>query len=227
MAKLEEHPLVLTGPEARAVAEGQKTQHRIPIASISSYVDGRAARKLFAALVWDARVYGDPGPSPSGNVGPYLHVPHRNGETVHRVYPRWAVGDVLWVREPWFPTGLAYALPPEILASAVGRVCLPGIRYEGRGDVTPNNVPWDPARTLPRILARTLLDVVRVRAERVDEVTELDARAGGYPCDLHPTGIDGAPCGCSVSAMRFRQAWWKRNDGAWCWSYDVKARATT
>lgn len=38
-------------------------------------------------LVWD-RAYVDMGPSPSGNPGPYWHVPHRDGDTVHRLYPR-------------------------------------------------------------------------------------------------------------------------------------------
>ena len=33
-------------------------------------------------------VFVDPGPSPTGNTGPYLHVPSKEGDTVHRVYWR-------------------------------------------------------------------------------------------------------------------------------------------
>lgn len=218
-------PLVLSAAQAQGMAAGTKTQHRVAITSRSSYVDGAPAPKLFAELVWDARVYSDPGPSPAGNAGPYFHVPHRNGETVHRVYPRWHRGTVLWVKEPWFSTNLGAAIVAAHLAGPGSRANLPGIRYEGRGDVTPRAAAWMHARLLPRTVARTLLEVVDVRAESVDQVSELDARAEGFVCDLHPAGIDGAPCGCLVSAMRFRQDWRNRNDCAWCWTYDVKVRS--
>ncbi len=51
------------------------------------------------------------GPSPAGNAGPYLQVPHLNGDTVHRAYPRVQFGDRFWVKEAhwalgrWIETG--------------------------------------------------------------------------------------------------------------------------
>lgn len=36
-------------------------------------------------LDWD-KAWVDSGPSPAGNVGFYLHVPHKTWETIHRIY---------------------------------------------------------------------------------------------------------------------------------------------
>lgn len=41
----------------------------------------------WAELDW-SRAWLDMGPSPAGNLGPYWKVPLKNGETVHRLYPR-------------------------------------------------------------------------------------------------------------------------------------------
>jgi hypothetical protein len=212
---------------AEAAALGTKTQHRLHLTAQTALVDGRYAPKLFAALIWDSHVYVDPGPSPTGNAGPYLHVAHKNGDSVHRVYPALHLGDLFWVQEPWFPIGAALGKAPKALA-------IPGacqrsmIRFQGRGDKTKCGRLWRSPYSLPRNLVRTELKIVRVGAERVDAVAELDARAEGYPCDLHLQGIDGAPCGCLVSAYRFREAWRIRYGAeaasAWCWSYTVERK---
>jgi len=60
--------------------------------------DGRPIRsermiKMWNDLDW-SKAWLDMGPSPSGNRGPYWHVPLKSAETVHRLYPklqtRWA-----------------------------------------------------------------------------------------------------------------------------------------
>ena len=43
--------------------------------------------KQFADLKWE-RAWIDMGPSIAGNPGPYWHVPHKNGDTTHRLYPK-------------------------------------------------------------------------------------------------------------------------------------------
>lgn len=68
-----------------------KTRLR-PITHHNSRVNGYTWRKEdFAELEFDhPGVYADPGPSPAGNSGPYLHVPALCGDerVIHRVYPR-------------------------------------------------------------------------------------------------------------------------------------------
>ena len=47
----------------------------------------RCTLKQWKSLDW-SKAYMDLGPSPAGNTGPYWHVPTRDGDAVHRLYPR-------------------------------------------------------------------------------------------------------------------------------------------
>lgn len=69
---------------------------RLPVGPETSMPDGQR-RWLDGLDVASRDCYADPGPSPGGNAGPYLKVPHGVGEdrTVHRLYCRWARGCVV------------------------------------------------------------------------------------------------------------------------------------
>lgn len=47
----------------------------------------RCSEKQWESLDW-SKAYVDMGPSVAGNLGPYWHVPHKDGDTVHRLYPK-------------------------------------------------------------------------------------------------------------------------------------------
>lgn len=67
----------------------------------NSLLDGRRPDPLcWVSLDWP-RAWVDPGPSPTGNPGPYLHVPclHCGGQVWHRIYPRPRKG--MAVRVTW------------------------------------------------------------------------------------------------------------------------------
>jgi hypothetical protein len=50
--------------------------------------DGRrCSQEQWDRLQWNG-AWVDLGPSPAGNLGPYWHVPLRDGDTVHRLYPK-------------------------------------------------------------------------------------------------------------------------------------------
>lgn len=61
---------------------------------------GIPAEEFWADLDFD-NAWVDPGPSPAGNLGPYLKVPYPPEESVHRIHPMWEIGDHLWVQEIW------------------------------------------------------------------------------------------------------------------------------
>jgi hypothetical protein len=152
-------PIPLSAPDVLAFLSGNRTQIRFPITARNSLVDGRPSPKLFAALVWNERVYVDPGPSPAGNPGPYLHVPHRNGDSTHRVYPRWGPGDRLWAQE------------------AFGLSMFGEVHYRAT-----DNRPWSGWRSSSQMTqdhSRLDLDVAEARAQRLHDITEEDARAEG------------------------------------------------
>ncbi len=106
--------------------------------------------------------------------------------------PFGAVGDRIWVRETWAEAG---ACAPDLkLYRANYPEHVPSI-YE--------NVPlaeeirWTPSIHMPRAASRILLEITNVRVERLNAISEEDARAEGI--------IDGGclncrepePCGCA------------------------------
>jgi hypothetical protein len=154
----------------RAILAGTKTQTRRVVKA------PKAATVYERKAHWD-RAYVDPGPSPAGNPGPYLKLPISGGdlddeEIVERVYPRWSVGDRLWVKETftWIRGN--------------------GIRpwYRADGDPTgPNGEPprwestahWHPSIHMPRRVSRITLEVTSLRVERAQDISEEDAQAEG------------------------------------------------
>lgn len=93
-------------------------------------------------------------------------------------------GDVLWVREPWaMVTDLGRVDPA--LVGAVGE-------YVYRAD-WPRGLPepkWRSAIFMPKAAACRFFRVTAARRERLQEITELDARREGY-----------------ASIREFREAW--------------------
>lgn len=181
-----EHPLLLTTSLVKATLAGAKTATRRPVTSANSLVDGEPNARLFAALVWDKRVFVDPGPSPAGNPGPYLRVYDNLGdEAIHRVYPRVRPGDALWVRETW---GVGCRPDPhdgwrdgiEYRADADGDESLPlhpapeGLdlgAHAGKG--------WRPSIHMPRAVARIVLPVLTVGVARPCDITDREAATEG------------------------------------------------
>src|SRR5678810_176772 len=83
-------------------------------------------------------------------------------------------GDRLWVREPWRTVEQYDHLPPRDVPRTAPIV------YSDAG------APWDGisgryrhARFMPRWASRILLEIISVRAERVQIISEADARAEG------------------------------------------------
>lgn len=106
--------------------------------------------------------------------------------------PFGAVGDRIWVRETWAEAG---ASAPDLkLYRANYPEHVPSI-YE---NVPPaEEIHWTPSIHMPRWASRILLEITDVRVERLNAISEEDARAEGI--------IDGGclncgepePCGCA------------------------------
>ncbi|MDY2158182.1 hypothetical protein RKG32_07060 [Klebsiella pneumoniae] len=102
------------------------------------------------------------------------------------------VGDRIWVRETWAEAG---ASAPDLkLYRANYPEHVPSI-YE---NVPPaEEIRWTPSIHMPRWASRILLEITGVRVERLNAISEEDARAEGI--------IDGGclncrepePCGCA------------------------------
>lgn len=189
---MKEHGLLFIAAMARAAVAGIKTQtRRLPTAS-NSLVDGVGiSAKRWAAMRFDwSRAVIDAGPSPAGNAGPYIKVPSGNGETWHRIYPRYQVGDRIWGRETWAVKRHEPCLEHE---REYQGLCFPVIRYLADGQEIRhqgNRQTGDgiyrglvekarPSIHMPRWAARIVRDITAVRVEKLQSISEADALSEG------------------------------------------------
>lgn len=81
-------------------------------------------------------------------------------------FPYGKPGDRLWVRETWayrFDYSRIYYKADENLASIVNRL----------------NDRWMPSIFMPRIASRIMLEIINVRVERLQDITEIEAANEG------------------------------------------------
>jgi hypothetical protein len=166
---MKERPILFSAEMVRAILEGRKTQTRRVITSQNSITVPHIMRKEWKELRWD-EAWLDGGPSPAGNPGPYWHVPFR--DIVVRVYPRVQPGDVIWVREAHRLTNC------ECTEACRG----PGHVWYEADHSGYENVSLEklrPSIHMPRWASRIDLEITDIRVERVQEISEEDAKAEG------------------------------------------------
>lgn len=197
---MKEHPILFSAPMVRRILDkvDPKTQTRRGITRRNSTVDGYPSAKFWNALDF-ARAWTDCGfPNASGahDFG-YLHVPRPldGDETVHRARCRIEPGHRLWVRETWycddhraqgqgihladngtatraeFLSDMHYRADHDCRSWEAGCPCSDD---QGRG-------AWRPSIFMPRWASRISLEITSVRAERLHQISEADAKAEGAP----------------------------------------------
>ncbi len=148
--------------------------------------------------------------------------------------PVWATSDRLWVREPWRST----ADLDKRSGSEIADLCLDAgysvpwapIQYEADGarrdwkhtGTPPHDGPPQPgryrhARFMPRWACRLVLEVTRVRVERLQAINHMDALAEGVGLNPSAAGLTmTTPAGDSLPRVMFR-ALWEQINGAGAW----------
>lgn len=148
---MRELPLLMSGPLVGPTLRGEKTETRRLVKSQSFSVDGGGMP--YVGGFNEAEGYGT----------------RRDIRC-----PYGAPGDRLWVRETWHVGGLCWSLP--ILASkgaapdAFVYAATPPKGWSGG---------WRPSIHMPRWASRLSLDVLSVRVERLQDITEEGAKAEG------------------------------------------------
>lgn len=154
-----ERPILFSGEMVRAILDGRKTQTR--------RVMKPKANEKWLDWITDKngnRLY-------DSNGDKRLLISSENGKEISCPYG--APGDLLWVRETWveWDAGIAYradTLDRNGVESADNKRC--------RLDY---GVKWKPSIHMPRKASRITLRVTDVWVERVQEISEADARAEG------------------------------------------------
>lgn len=176
---MKEIGLLFSAPMARAMVRqvNPKTQTRRLPAAHNCLVDGHGmSAKRWAAMQFDwanAWVDGD-------DCIKVASLNPDNHGTVHRIYPRAEPGDVVWGRETF-----AHMYRDN---SAPATRCSHDVAYKADGFTVEHYVygTWKPAIHMPRWAARIVRPIVRMRFERLQDISKVDALAEGAP-PSHPS----------------------------------------
>lgn len=155
-----ERPILFSGEMVRAILAGRKTQTRRVVRGVG------AADYAGATWVADGDLY-----TPARDelcrgcldaIGPAVRCPYG------------VPGDRLWVRETWCQQ--ACMVHGDLLP---GKAHYRADGYEVRHVDGPGKSPWRSPLFMPRWASRITLEVTAVRVERLQDITEEDARAEG------------------------------------------------
>jgi len=168
---MKEYPILFSAPMVKAILEDRKTQTRRVMKPQPSADFSPIAVEWYAPTVVDRNGDEQPGADVFGVYG---------DEEGYRC-PYGAPGDVLWVREAWDfrhwgEPGNPFRVIVSYGADGFQKLC------QSPHDWNPmiyNQPRWRPSIHMPRWACRIELEIVSVRAERVQEITRNDAKAEG------------------------------------------------
>ena len=173
--------------------------------------------------------------TPFGHISPLMY---------HPLCPLGEVGDEVYIKETWAVHFMYDGLPPRLICEE-GWTQGDSLWYRGCGDspvtgdcVASQKGKWRPSLFLPADLARTLVTITDIRAQRVQDISEKDARAEGlvhnafwdmWESPLHPGSL------IDWYKTAFKQLWdsihgegaWERNDWVWKYSFIRRQNETT
>ncbi len=175
---MNEHPILFSAPMVHALHDGTKTQTRRTAkldvrGNVTTIRVLRGEHKGSHAYLTDEHGIAW---SPAGG-DPLRPYPHPE-----RCCPYGEPGDRLWVRETWAPWSEDVDERGEaaVIADAKAQMPWAGIVY--RADANGGHVHvkrWRPSIFLPRWASRMSLEITGVRVERLQAITEDDAKAEG------------------------------------------------
>ena len=176
MSQAKERPILFSAPMVRAILEGRKTVTRRPVKSFqipvegSSVADGERHRWM-AIAQRDPRygfgVFGATEAECAKELEEFAPCPYgRRGER-------------LWVREAWQADAQVDSIAPRELSNGEP-IRYPAdwdFRQTGCAMIKPGKIR--PSIHMPRWVSRILLEITDVRVERLQDITEEQAKAEG------------------------------------------------
>lgn len=231
-------PILFNASMVRAVRDNRKTQTRRPIEPQPPL---RFSRVVVMPLSGEASWRDDHA---------FESWPKCEGKLWAR--SQYVPGDILWVRETWAdgigrpiyradwgePVGDNYPAHPDAKwLSELQRAC--------GADVCKHE--WRPSIHMPRWACREWLRVTNTRAERVQDITEEDAKAEGVQTERDYYGgdvplmcqgsvawhrYDERPCAAVSARHSFETLWdstygpgaWDRNGWVWAYTFERTAK---
>jgi len=217
---MKEHPILFKTEMVQAILDDRKTQTRRVITPRNSIIGEGGNWDKFC---WDGlAIYKDTchhghtveykAPLPFAD-GIKLHVPYNYEEdcAIYRIYPKWDIGDKLWVKETWCNTS---CISKHIIYKA--------------STPSADVFKWRPSIFLSRSDSRILLEITDIKPQRLQDITEEDAETEGVEAVY--TEIEG------ITWFRpaYQRLWdsinkkngygWDKNDWVWVISFKVVSK---
>ena len=204
---MKDRPIIMIGESVRAILAGTKTQTRRVVRGPVDFVGGQGQRDdLTCWGYWVDDMYGRWAVLARG-----LDQHHAHG-LVSMPCPFGVPGGRLWVRETWRQS-------PGSMS----------VHYRADSDEVAGG-PWRSAIHMPRWASRLTLEVTDVRVQRLQEISEEDARAEGVPRLQRDAPDSPWSEGPAWFRMGFRDAWdalngkrapWSSNPFVWAPTFKV------
>lgn len=190
-----EKPILFNTEMVRAILDGRKTQTRRLV--VPHYRDGDAGYRIVT----------------NATTGEFCYIEYYDeyeNSTDRRLKPPYMPGDLLYVRETWKQATGGTAGPglyDMFLYKADEPQDTTGLMIEGC---------WHPSIHMPKAAARIWLKVKAVKVQRLQEITNDDAKAEGVTCATDNSGM--------MHRHKFRVLWdsitdaqnrWEANPWVW------------
>ena len=172
---IKERPILMSAPMVRAILEGRKTQTR-RIIKPQPYFDAQN-NLIFGKWNYGQDLYGTH-VLPKRNLA--LKCPYGNlGDRlwVRESYKRWCIDETGTVEDGWW--SVRYRSDNNIQKHCATWDCC--VTYDSPSEAGCDKEPdrWEPSIHMPRWASRILLEIIGIRIERLQDITEDEAIAEG------------------------------------------------
>lgn len=225
---MRERPILFGGEMVRAILAGRKTQTRRLLKPQPVFSGVKTLERARWCQVFDGRRDSwEPCAPVSGGT---LVAVTSNGPWA---WPYGRPGDRLFVREAWAPADrLLFGSEQDPPQSIIYRADKSGIIFGAdlrprKADVSALNwssVRWRPSIHMPRWASRITLEIARVRVERLQDISEEDAREEGVTPWVYGHGpVSAAELSCEPGMRTERmyrdgfEVLWDRINGSGSW----------
>lgn len=229
---MKERPILFNSEMIKAILDGNKTQTRRVMRrqpdAVERFYRGEPTTNTDAQHAI-FRCYNNPKTFKGCNSGWMANATYKTP------FSEFNIGDRLWVRETFcygrieendslhpanwyryvddsdYGDGQAYPIYKQMVLDE-------GIEHD--------EVKWKPSIHMPRSASRILLEITKIRIERLNDISSEDAKAEGFDYSNHPSAIK---IGNAIGAKtNFRNAWqeiygaesWDQNP--WTWVIEFK-----
>ena len=222
---MKERPILFSAPMVRAILEGRKTQTRRVITLKSSIL--RAGPTATYRMMPEGDALLERWPIQDRMMNNF-------GRCERVKCPYGVPGDRLWVKENWIPVHFGSYEPiergehiphyPDSIQYAADTIH----GYHTCWDTYPGK--WRSSLSLARWMSRITLEITDVRVQRIQDISEEDARAEGIHQVLEPNTFElEEPYKSTIHKRRFSHVWdfinakrgygWDVNPWCWCISF--------